>query len=268
MRKINMKKILSIALIVIITTVFGGLLSYVNAFIGPAGQAPANNTPAPVNADSTGFFLKKGKLGVSDDRNANNKIKEIDANAFTDNVLVVMGQMSIKGALTANGQMRIRGELSDTSKNFPLLVTNNVNNIDSNTGRPTSLFNVNSNSTPLTFFTTDHTRVARIVAGSPTADPLTSPGYNLYVEPGSKATNLGTSNDYCTLTKDELKNKGCPTTSAPYNSNNPPPSYRSVYGPATYLGQVFLTSNSANSDIVAACYYVTPSAAPTGTTCY
>ncbi len=238
-----MKKILSIALIIIITTVFGGLMSYVTAaYIEPAGSAPANNTPAPINVDNTGYFLKLGKLGVSDDRNTNNKIREIDATAFTNNVLVVMGQLTAL-SLASNGEMRFRGELNTSSTKHALMVSPN--------GTSSPLMQTNPNASPLTFFTDDRTRAARIVVGSETADSLSPNNYNLYVEPGSKATNFGTSNSYCTLTPSVLANTGCPVA-------------RSYAGTTvgTYLGQVFVTANSGSTDEVAACYFITPSASP------
>lgn len=238
-----MKKILSIIAIVAVTTAFSGLLSFVKAaYIEPAGSAPANNTPAPINVDNTGYFLKKGKLGVSDDRNTNNKIREIDANAFTENVLVVMGQLTAL-SLSSNGEMRFRGELNTSSTKPALMVSPN--------GTTSPLMQSNPNNTPLTFYTANRTRAARVVVGSATADSLSPTPYNLYVEPGSKATNFGTNNSYCTLTKAALATTGCPASRSYAGTNV-----------GTYLGQVFLTPSSASTDIVAACYFVTPNSSP------
>ena len=245
----NSKKILSIFAIVAIATVFSGILSYVRAdYVEPAGAPVANNVPAPMPADdSTSSFVKKGKLGLTNNKSTN----PVDTDQFLNNVLVIMGQLSAE-SLTSNGRFRIMAELPSNSTHTAVFLGDPTNSsfMQSNLDGSPRSFLVTGNST-----VTGHTRVPRMVVGSKTASPS---NYNLYVEPGTNATNLGKNNDYCTLTKDQLQNQGCP-----YER-----SYRGVKV-GTYLGQVFVLPTSSSSDVVAACYIATPTANPSNIgSCY
>jgi hypothetical protein len=237
-----MKKITSIALIIFITTLLGGLVSYVRAaYIEPLGGPAGNNAPAPVltsDVTSNGFgpgekgFLKIGKLGIT----SNSGTNPVDANQFNSSSLVVMGQTSAD-SFTSSYSNRIRAELPTSSQLFPLYVGDPVAG---------TLFQKNTDNTPINFIVKDHTRAPRIVVGSLSASPS---NYNLYVEPGTKGTNLGQSGDFstysggyspknqtsfCTLTAAKLASTGCPV--------------------GTYLSQVF----PGSSGDVAKCSDLTP----------
>jgi len=242
--QLNFKKISSFFLIVFITAILGGIVSYVRAaYVEPAGAPVGNNSPAPILVDATGPFpngepgyFKMGKLGVAKD-----KTNDVDNSQFNAHSLVVMGLLTTD-ALTSSYQNRIRAELETNSSLYPLFVGNPTNS---------SFMQMNSNNTsPLTFRVLEHTRVPRMVIGSKSA-----PGdlYHLYLAEGSNATNLGKSGQYdiyalgspnnktsfCTLTDAQLKNSGCPAM--------------------TYMGQLFPDPNpSTNGDVVASCHQTTP----------
>jgi len=228
-----MKKFLSLGLIIVFTAIIGGALSYVRAaYIEPAGSPTGNNSPAAVLSggvdkfpnSETGYF-KMGKLGVTKDK-TNSPVDEAQFNAHS---LVVMGLLTTD-SLTSSYTNRIRAELETNSSLYPLYV-----------GNPTisTFMQTNPNSAPLTFKVTEHTRVPRMVIGSKTAP---ADLYNLYLEPGSNATNMGKNNSYCTLTADKLKSTGCPARK--------------------YMGQII---PGTGSEVVASCYDTTPVASPVNT---
>ncbi len=230
-----MKKSLSLFTIVAITVFASGLMSYVRAaFVEPAGAPDDNNNPAPVLLSDTNKagFVKIGKLGITKDLSTS----PVETAAFDKNTLVVAGQLAAD-SLASNGDFNINAELETNSTLSALFVGDPTQN---------SFMQTNPDSSPKTFLVTGHTRAPRLVAGSKGAP---AGAYNLYLAEGSNATNLGKNNEYCTLTKAQLQNQGCPSSY----------SYRTV-NVGTYLGQVIVTNGSSSSDIVASCYVLTPSA--------
>lgn len=240
-----MKKTISLLAITAVAIFVGGILSYVKAaYIEPSANAPAGNTPAPIllsnEASNSAYipFRKLGKLGITDDIN-----KAIDADQFTDSTLVVMGQTASNG-LSVSGLARIFAELETTATVNPLFV-----------GDPTnaSLLQTDGNGKIRLFTTNAHTRAPRIVVGSKSVSPAF---YNLFIAEGAKATNLGKSTEFsnyslgqtgytpsggtafCTLTANDLRDKGCPSVNSGGVYKN------------TYLSQVIPGSGT---DVVARC---------------
>ncbi len=221
-----MKKILSLFGIILIAAFLGGTLSYVKAsYTDPAGNPVGNNVPAPLllsDINDSGFagFRKLGKLGITSDKN-----NSIDDSQLTENALVVNGQVSSEGFAVTNNPFSVWAHL-ESSSILPALFF----------GDPTdsSLMQKNANGSSRTFTVLNHTRAPRIVVGSKSAPAGL---FNLFVVEESNATNLGINhnpntvqNNYCTLTANDLKDKGCPNK--------------------TYLAQVFPGSGS---NVVAVC---------------
>ncbi len=229
-----MKKYIAYAGVLAIGLGLGLGLTYVGAaYTDPAQSAPGANTPAPIllndisGSSTAGAFRKLGKLGVTIVG------KNVDEAQFVDNSLVIAGQASSQG-LAVPGRVDMLAQLPSNSGlnslffGDPTVVTGDY-----------MFVQVDGNNKPRLVTVGDHTRVARIVAGSHTAS---AGNYNLYVEPGDNATNLGkqvswagTRTPYCTITANKLESTGCPL--------------------GTYLGQIFPETGNA---VAGACYDITP----------
>jgi len=206
----NIKKTASFVLIVLLTVIFSGTLSYVKAkYVDPAGAPVANNVPSPILLQAIGGFptgvygfSKLGKIGIT----SNKSTTPVDTTRFDTANFVVMGQLSTDSLAVNNSGAIIKSEVSTASSiDYPLFVGLPFS-IDS------SLLQKDANNNPRLMTVTDHTRAARIVIGSKTANPG---NYNFYVEPGYRIWGLGHTPGYphsfCALNESELVSKGCPS---------------------------------------------------------
>ncbi len=227
-----MKKYIAYATLIVIGLAFGIGLTYVNAvYVNKSTSAPTNNTPAPIldgNLSGDSPFLKPGKIGVGTGGTV------ADISQFAKNSFVVGGQTTFSQGFGVSKDFEVRGELSSGSSLRAFSF-----------GDPTDsdLWQVDVNSEPRIFYVKGYTRAPYVVVGSTTANPT---NYNLYIEPSglsSAGFGFGSSN-YCTITADDLKNKGCPINFK-YSST--------VYTP-TYLGRVI---PGTGSTVVGQCRMMT-----------
>lgn len=228
----NIKNILksktgSYLILLVIGLGFGIAVSYVNAvYVNPAFTSTNDQPPAPIlTSDVSGDFpfIKIGKLGIS----ANSL--NADQNKFTDNSTVIAGQTVANIGLSVSASASVNAQIPSTSTKSTMFFGNTAD---------TSFWQKNINDTPREFLVQGFTNTARLVVGSKTADPG---NYNLYIEPGvNRMRSFNIYREYCTLTADQLKNKGCPYE---YSYN-----YGRVM--ATYLNQVI---PGTGSDVVASC---------------
>jgi hypothetical protein len=228
-----MKKYIAYATLIVIGLTFGIGLTYVNAvYVNKSTSAPTNNTPAPIlngNFSGDSPFLKPGKIGVGTGGTV------ADVSQFAKNSFVVGGQTTFSQGFGVSKDLEVRGELSNSSS---------LNAFSFGDPTDSSLWQFDTNSDPRVFQVLGYARAPYIVVGSKTANPT---NYNLYIEPSnltSSSFGLGGS-EYCTLTADDLKNKGCPINFK-YSST--------VYTP-TYLGRVIPGSGS---EVVGQCRLMTP----------
>lgn len=250
-----MKKYIAYAGILTVGLGLGLGLTYVGAaYTDQTQNQPTGNTPAPIllsdisGSAKDGAFRKLGKLGVTIVG------KSVDQAQFAKNSLVIAGQASAQ-SLSVPGFANITAELPSTSGHYPLFF-----------GDPTlvtgrySFIQLDSNDVARLVTVGDHTRVARIVAGSSLdsngayTSTASAGDYNLYVLPGDNATNLGKEvswitgdkTGYCTITANKLESTGCPT--------------------GTYLGQIF---PETGNNVAGACYQLTPGKAGySSSSCY
>ena len=226
MIKINTKKIMAYVTILVIGLGFGLGLTYLRAeYADQSTTAPSNNPPPPIllgdlSGDSP--FIKIGKLGISTGSTG------ADTGQFTGNSMVVGGSTNIVEGLSVSGDAGIKAELANTSSLKTFVFGDNTNS---------SLWqftNFPTNTIPRTFTVDGYTRAARVVIGSTTVDPA---NYNLYVpvegvnNDGGRLIFMG-GMQYCTLTADELKDKGCPATYT-YQFSKYTPTYMSQVIPGT-----------------------------------
>jgi len=230
---LNFKKSLSYLAILVIGLSLGLGLTYVSAeYTDQTNNAPGNNTPAPIlitdisNVDRP--FIKTGKLGISaGSTNA-------DTTKLSTNSIVVGGQTSVINGLSVDGSGDIRAEVPSTS-NAPAFFFGNP--AGKNTDIPISgdhdFWQLADQNSPRKFIVRGYTKAARVVIGSTTVDPL---NYNLYIPTSdlnvSRLYSMNSPREYCTLTANDLKNKGCPIEFQ-YNSTKKLPTYLSQIIPGT-----------------------------------
>lgn len=242
LNNMNIKNILksktgSYLILLVIGLGFGVAVSYVNAvYVNPAFTSTNDQPPAPIlTSDVNGDFpfIKIGKLGI----NANSL--NADQNKFTDNSAVVAGQTVANIGLSVSTSARVNAQIPSTSTKSTMFFGNTADYIVPNDPTtPVVFWQKDGNGNPREFLVKGFTNTARLVVGSKTADPG---NYNLYIEPGvNRMRSFNTYREYCTLTADQLKNKGCPYE---YSYN-----YGRVI--ATYLNQVI---PGTGSDVVASC---------------
>jgi hypothetical protein len=233
-----MKKYIAYATLIVIGLTFGIGLTYVNAvYVNKSTTPPTNNTPAPIldgNLSGDSPFLKPGKIGVGTGGTV------ADISQFAKNSFVVGGQTTFGQGFGVWGDFEVRGEIPSTSSLVAFMF-----------GDPTdsNFWQVDNSSNPRDFSVTHggYTRAPHIVVGSKTADPTT---YNFYIEPTNLEFGGMGGDEYCTLTADDLKNKGCPIN---FHYGKPTSNSLDIYTP-TYLSQVI---PGTGSNIVARCSMMT-----------
>jgi hypothetical protein len=243
MYKKNTKKIAAYIIILAIGLIFGLGLTYINAnYIDQTSSPVSNNVPPPIllndlSGDSP--FIKISKLGIGTGSTLPDQAR------FSQNSLVVGGSTTLGKGLGVTNDATVLAEVRDTSnlKAF-------------NFGDPTnnSLWQTDLSSYPRGFWVKGYTRAPYVAIGSDSYDPNnTSPVYNLYVEPNKGAVDIGGRN-YCTLTAQELKDKGCPFN---YKYNFRVKGGNTYVYTPTYLSQVIPPATSLSSEIVAICKTMT-----------
>lgn len=228
----NLKKNLSYIGVLVIGLGLGLGLTYVSAeYTDQSSGAPNNNTPTPIlvndiNGDKP--FIKIGKLGISTGST------NADVTKFDLNSIVVGGETSVLQGLSVSGDASVRAELP-TSSSSKAFYFGDIT--DQNLWQTT-------NNEPRKFAVYGYTRAPRVVIGSASitdSDPL---DYNLYIYPeGGHFWSFNGIRSYCTLTANDLKNKGCPVEFQ-YNSKKLP----------TYMSQVIPGTGTA---VVARCNMMT-----------
>jgi hypothetical protein len=225
----NLKKNLSYLAILVIGLGLGLGLTYVSAeYTDQSNSAPNNNTPTPIlisdiNGDKP--FVKIGKLGTG------TASTNPDITKFDQNSLVVGGQTSATGGLSVSGGANIMAEIPATdTNNWKAFFFGNPGGANVNIPNDDDFWQLTAQNEPRKFVVRGYTKTPRVVIGSATASPS---NYNLYIEPDvARFWSFNGIREYCTLTANDLKNKGCPIEFQ-YSSTKKLPTYMSQVIPGT-----------------------------------